>query len=135
MLPSLNADRHRRNQVSVYSATKALHRVSPVERELRLDRIETAPVSLPTANNCAAIARPLDLDRKIIRRCLRQDAWQPYERLARTDTLLAHHAEILRERTPQVGYAARVLWQELGKARFRRQLRDVEAIRAAAARG
>ena len=37
------------------------------------------------------IARRLDLDRKIVRRPLRQAAWQPFRRPARTDTLLAEH--------------------------------------------
>jgi transposase len=86
----------------------------------------------------AEIARRLDLDRKTVRRCLRQDAWQPYERPARTDTLLAEHAEFLRERAPQVGYSAQVLWQELRQRgfagsyqtvkRFVRPLRAVEAL-------
>jgi len=86
----------------------------------------------------AEISRRLDLDRKTVRRCLRQDAWQPYERPARTDTLLAEHAEFLRERAPQVGYSAQVLWQELrGRGfagsyqtvkRFVRPLRAVEAL-------
>ena len=30
-----------------------------------------------------AIARELDLDRKTVRRCLRQTAWKPYQRAAR----------------------------------------------------
>ena len=34
------------------------------------------------------IARELDLDRKTVRRCLRQTEWKPYQRAARTDTLL-----------------------------------------------
>jgi hypothetical protein len=44
------------------------------------------------------IAGPLDLDRKTIRRCLKQAAWRSYQRPARTDTLLAEHADFLRER-------------------------------------
>ena len=36
----------------------------------------------------AAIGRLLDLDRKTVRRCLRQVTWQPYTRPARQDTLL-----------------------------------------------
>lgn len=86
----------------------------------------------------AEIARRLDLDRKTVRRCLRQTAWQPYQRPARTDTLLAEHAEFLRARAPQVGYSAQVLWQELRSRgftgsyptvkRFVRPLRAVEAL-------
>lgn len=66
----------------------------------------------------AEIARRLDLDRKTIRRCLRQDHWQPYQRPARGDTLLASHADFLRERAPQVGYSAQVLFQELRQRGF-----------------
>ncbi len=86
----------------------------------------------------AEISRRLDLDRKTVRRCLRQEAWQPYERSARTDTLLAEHAEFLRERAPQVSYSAQVLWQELRQRgfpgsyqtvkRFVRPLRTAEAL-------
>jgi transposase len=68
------------------------------------------------ANECVAlaeIARRLDLDRKTVRRCLRQDSWQAYRRAARTDTLLAKHADFLRARAPQVRYSARILFQEL----------------------
>ena len=38
-----------------------------------------------------AIARELDVDRKTVRRCLRQTEWKPYQRAARADTLLATH--------------------------------------------
>jgi hypothetical protein len=71
----------------------------------RMAREEQLPI--------AEIARRLDLDRKTVRRCLKQEAWQPYQRLARTDTVLAEHADFLRERAPQVDYAAQVLFQEL----------------------
>ena len=59
-----------------------------------------------------AIARELDLDRKTVRRCLRQREWKPYQRAVRTDTLLATHAEYLRRRAAEVGYSAQVLFQE-----------------------
>lgn len=61
----------------------------------------------------AEIARRLDLDRKTIRRCVRQAHWQPYQRAERTETLLAKHAAFLRERAPRVRYSARILFQEL----------------------
>lgn len=96
----------------------------------RLHRDEQVPI--------AEIARRLDLDRKTVRSCLRQEAWKPYERPTRTDTLLAEHAEFLRERAPKVGYSAQVLWQELRQRdfagsyqtvkRFVRPLRAVEAL-------
>lgn len=86
----------------------------------------------------AEIARRMDVDRKTVRSCLRREAWQPYERPARTDTLLAEHAEFLRERASKVGYSAQVLWQELRQRgfagsyqtvkRFVRPLRAVEAL-------
>ena len=60
-----------------------------------------------------AIARELDLDRKTVRRCLRQTEWKPYQRAARADTLLATHAAYLRRRAADVGYSAQVLFQEL----------------------
>ena len=43
-----------------------------------------------------AIARELDVDRKTVRRCLRQTAWKPYQRATRSETLLTAHAEYLR---------------------------------------
>lgn len=64
----------------------------------------------------SAIARRMDLDRKTVRRCLRDKAWRPYQRCARPDTLLRSHAEWLRGRAPEVHYSARILYQEL-KAR------------------
>jgi transposase len=48
-----------------------------------------------------------------VRRCLRQERWQPYRRAERADTRLATHADFLRERAPQVRYSARILFQEL----------------------
>lgn len=65
----------------------------------------------------AAIARQLDLDRKTVRRCVRQVAFQPYRRAAREDTLLTEHAEWLRSRASAVGYSARILYQELRRQR------------------
>ena len=59
-----------------------------------------------------AIARELDVDRKTVRRCLRQTEWKPYQRAARADTLLATHAAYLRRRAADVGYSAQVLFQE-----------------------
>jgi transposase len=61
----------------------------------------------------AEIARRLDLDRKTVRRCLRDTAWQPYHRPARPETLLTPHAEYLRARAEQVDCSAQILFQEL----------------------
>ena len=63
----------------------------------------------------AEIARRLDLDRKTVGRCLRQDEWQAHHRSPRTDTLLAEHTGFLEERAPLVRYSAQVLLQELTK--------------------
>ena len=71
----------------------------------RLGRDEGVPI--------AELARRLELDRKTIRRCLREGAWTPYQRAARADTLLTQHAEYLRGRAPKVRYSAQVLFQEL----------------------
>ena len=80
-----------------------------------------------------AIARELDVDRKTVRRCLRQTEWKPYQRAARADTLLATHAAYLRRRAADVGYSAQVLFQELRGRPVRRLLRHGEAVRAAVA--
>ena len=63
------------------------------------------------------IARQLDVDRKTVRRSLRQTTWQPYRRAAKTETLLTAHADMVRVRAPQVGYSARILYQELRASR------------------
>ena len=65
-----------------------------------------------------AIARELDLDRKTVRRGLRQKQWKPYQRAARADTLLASHAAYLRCRAAEVGYSAQVLFQELRRRQY-----------------
>jgi transposase len=59
------------------------------------------------------IARWLDLDRKTVRKWVRRAYWTPYQRAARGDTQLAAHADFLRRRAPEVGYSARILFQEL----------------------
>ncbi len=81
----------------------------------------------------AAIARRLDLDRKTVRRCL-QDGLAPYQRAPRPDTLLAAHAEFLRQRAPEVGYSAQILFQELRRQRgYRGSYETVKRFVAAAA--
>jgi transposase len=61
----------------------------------------------------SAIARDMQLDRKTVRRCLREEAWRPYRRRAKTDRLLDAHAGWLTQRAPAVRYSARILYQEL----------------------
>ena len=71
-----------------------------------------------------AIARELDLDRKTVRRCLRQTEWKPYQRAARSDTLLTTHAEYLRCRAAEVGYSAPGAVPGAPVPALPRQLRD-----------
>jgi transposase len=59
------------------------------------------------------IGRRLELDRKTVRRCLRQARWEPYRRPPRLDTLLADHTDYVRRRAPEVHYSAQILFQEL----------------------
>jgi transposase len=61
----------------------------------------------------SAIARRFDLDRKTVRKCLRQTEWRAYERAPKAETLLSEHAQYLHERAAQVNYSARILFQEL----------------------
>lgn len=61
----------------------------------------------------AQIARVTGLDRKTVRRCLRQVVWQRYRRAAAGQTLLSAHRAWLAERAPVVNYSARILYQEL----------------------
>lgn len=61
----------------------------------------------------AAIARELGIDRKTVRRCLRESVWQPYRRTTRQETVLSEHADWLGARAPEVGYSAQILFQEL----------------------
>lgn len=63
------------------------------------------------------IGRRLDLDRKTVRRSLRQTTWHPYRRAAVAETLLTAHADFVRARAPQVNYSARILYQELRASR------------------
>ena len=63
------------------------------------------------------LARQFEFDRKTVRRVLREVAWRPYQRAARTDTLLAEHTAFLAERAPQVDFSARILYQELTRQR------------------
>jgi len=65
----------------------------------------------------ARIARATGLDRKTVRRCLRQKQWTPYRRAPLTETLLAAHMGWLVERAPQVSFSAQILFQELRASR------------------
>ncbi len=75
------------------------------------------------------IGRRMDLDRKTVRRALRQATWYPYRRAAVSETLLTAHAEFVRTRAPQ-GWDTRrgFCIRNCGLARLHGQLRDGEAI-------
>jgi transposase len=77
----------------------------------RLWRQERVPI--------AELARRFELDRKTVRRCLRETAWRPYQRPASAETLLTTHAEYLRTRAPKVRYSAQILVQELRQHGYR----------------
>jgi transposase len=64
----------------------------------------------------SGIARLLDLDRKTVRHCLRAAEWRPYRRQPGSSILLNGHEGYLRTRAPEVGYSARILFQELRRA-------------------
>jgi len=108
-----------------------------VTRELwdeirRLHRVDGLSVS--------ALARRFGLDRKTVRRCLRDTEWRPYRRAARHDTLLAAHEAFLRERAAEVNFSAQILFQELRAMRgyqgsYDTVKRFVVPLRAAASRG
>ena len=89
----------------------------------------------------AEIGRRLDLDRKTVRRSIRQLTGRPYQRAVGAETLLAPHADFVRARAPQVNYSARILSQELRGSRgdtgsyetvtrWGAPLREVQAERA-----
>jgi transposase len=61
----------------------------------------------------SAISRSTGLDRKTVRRCVRQGSWQAYRRPGKRGALLDAHRAWFEERAPQVGYSARILYQEL----------------------
>jgi transposase len=63
-------------------------------------------------HSISAIARMMELDRKTVRRCVRE-AWQPYRREVVVETLLSPHRSWLERRAPEVRYSARILYQEL----------------------
>jgi len=65
----------------------------------------------------SALARRFQVDRKTVRHCLSQEGWRPYRRPERTDTLMVEHKAFVEARAPEVGYSARVLYQELCRER------------------
>ena len=71
----------------------------------RTAAVESVPIS--------ELARRFGLDRRTIRRCLRDPAYRRYRREQPAPGVLADHEAFLFERAPEVDYSARILFQEL----------------------
>ncbi|MCO6411938.1 MAG: IS21 family transposase [Thiogranum sp.] len=106
--------------MSSYEVNKAMlnHQRTPLEVEMIGQErwAEIRRLHDEEGQSIAAIARLLDVDRKTVRRCIRDAQWHPYQRGAPVETLLSAHGAWLRQRAPEVRYSARILYQEL-KAR------------------
>jgi transposase len=63
------------------------------------------------------IAGETGLDRKTVRRCLRQLQWQRYRRAGLSKTLLSEHLEWLAQRAPQDNFSPQILFQQLRAGR------------------
>jgi transposase len=63
------------------------------------------------------IARSTGADRKTVRTCLARSQWEPYHREPASDTLLTPHLAWLEQRSAQVNFSARILFQELRRDR------------------
>jgi len=59
-----------------------------------------------------AIARMLDIDPKTVRSILAKQGWTPYQRRPSESKVLSGFTEFLTRRAPEVGFNARVLFQE-----------------------
>ncbi len=85
----------------------------PMGRQERWEEIRR--LSSSERVSIAEIVWRLELDRKTVRRCLRDAAWAPYQRPPRPDT--GHRAgpacRLSAGAPPQVGYSAQFLFQEL----------------------
>lgn len=61
----------------------------------------------------SAIARRMQLDRKTVRRCIRDKRYQGYRRERPAVTLLTAHEAWIEERAPEVNFSAQILYQVL----------------------
>lgn len=61
------------------------------------------------------IGRRLDVDRKTVRRSLRQVVWRPYHRAVVAETLLTAHADFVRDRAPLTLLFERLATDVLGQ--------------------
>jgi transposase len=94
-------------------ATMAEPRVGAEEPVVGQERWEELHRLKAAGMTVSGIARATGLDRKSVRRCVRQVRWQAYRRADKRGGLLDAHREWLAERAVQVGYSARILYQEL----------------------
>ena len=92
--------------------------VSESHRDTEIDVVgqqqwEEVRAQRSAGHSVSAIARELNLDRKTVRSCLKREQWAPYQRTVVRRSMLDPHREWLQVRAPQVGYSARILYQEL----------------------
>jgi transposase len=99
--------------IAADAATVPAPRVGVEEAVVGRERWEWIRAQRAAGWTVAGIAREAGLDRKTVRRCLRQSQWQPYRRPSVADGLLTAHRAWLAERAVAVGYSARILFQEL----------------------
>lgn len=83
------------------------------EQVIGKDRWEFMHKLKAEGQSLSQIARITGTDRKTVRSCLARSEWQPYRREPPGKTLLAPHMAWLEQRAAQVGYSARILFQEL----------------------
>lgn len=95
------------------SATVAVFKADTEAPVLGQQQWESIHERRARGHSVSAIARDMDLDRKTVRACLQQVAWQPYRRTGAPCSLLDAHRAWLLARAPEVNYSARILWQEL----------------------
>jgi transposase len=98
-------------------ATVSVPQVGAEEPVIGKQRWEEIRRMRALGQSLSQIARASGLDRKTVRRCLRQAEWRAYRRAPPAATLLAAHREWLAERAAQVGYSAQILFQELRASR------------------
>ena len=67
----------------------------------------------------AELARRFELDRKTVRRCLRDTAWRPYRRRRRRRRCSPRMPSICGPEPPKVRYSAQILFQELRQQGYR----------------
>ncbi|MBK9996351.1 MAG: hypothetical protein IPO99_04265 [Nitrospira sp.] len=72
------------------------------------------------------IGRRLDVDRKTVRRSLRQPTWRPYQRAVGAETLLTAHADFVQTRAHRSGTRPDSVSGAAGKPRYTGSYETVE---------